>query len=67
MIYTISLGVVCGAIMNVSIISNFGFLLLAIWLIVSGTLTALSIGNQVISVILGIVAIVAGVLIIIGK
>jgi hypothetical protein len=53
--------------MNVSIISNFGFLLLAVWLIVSGTLTTLSVGNQVISVILGIVAVIAGVLIIIGK
>ena len=53
--------------MNLAVISNFGFLLLAIWLIVSGALTALSIGNQVISVLLGIVAIIAGILIIVGK
>ena len=53
--------------MNLSIISNFGFLLLAIYLIVSGALTALSIGNHVISVLLGIVAVIAGILIIVGK
>ena len=53
--------------MQLSVISNWGFIVLALWLIVTGTLTALSIGNMVISVILAIVAIIAGVLILLGR
>ncbi len=53
--------------MNVSMIHNWGLILLSIWLIVTGILNALSIGNQVIRVILGIVAVIAGILILLGK
>jgi len=49
------------------LITNIGFILLAIWLIITGIMTALSIGsNQVVHVLLGILACVAGVLILLG-
>ena len=54
-------------IMQIGLISNWGFILLAVWLIISGILTALSIENPVIRIILGIVAAISGILILIGK
>jgi hypothetical protein len=46
---------------------SWGLLLLAIWLIISGICVVLSVGNPVLHVLLGILAIVAGVLIFIGR
>ena len=53
--------------MKVNLTKNTGFLLLAAWLIITGLLQALSVGNLTISVLLGILAIVAGVFILIEK
>ncbi len=53
--------------MKVNFISNLGFLLLAVWLIITGIMQALSVGNPVLSVLLGILAIVVGVFILIGR
>ena len=50
-----------------SFIHNWGLILLAIWLIVTGICTVFSVGHPVLHVLLGIVAIAAGVLIAIGK
>jgi len=41
--------------------------LLGIWLIVTGVLTALSIGNPIVVVLLALLAIAAGVLIVLGR
>ena len=50
------------------LITNIGFILLAIWLIITGFITALSLPtNQVVHVLLGILAICAGVLILLGR
>jgi hypothetical protein len=48
-------------------ISNWGFILLGAWLIVTGICTVFSVGHPVLHVLLGIVAIAAGVLILIGR
>ena len=49
------------------IISNIGLILFAIWLIIWGVTHALSIGNQVITVLMGILAVVTAIFILIGK
>jgi hypothetical protein len=49
------------------LIANWGFILLAIWLIVTGVCVVFAVGHPVLHVILGIIAIFAGVLILIGR
>jgi hypothetical protein len=45
--------------MNLNVTRSLGMLLLGIWLIVTGLLQALSVGNPVISVLLALLAIAA--------
>jgi hypothetical protein len=49
------------------VISNIGLILAAIWFIVWGVCTAFSVGHPVLQVLLGILAIVAGGFILIGR
>jgi hypothetical protein len=53
--------------MNLNLTTNLGMLLLGIWLIVTGLLTALSIGNPIVHVLLALLAIAAGVLIVLNR
>ena len=53
--------------MNLNVTRKLGMLLLGIWLIVTGLLQALSVGNPVISVLLALLAIAAGVLIVLNR
>jgi len=53
--------------LNIQFTRNVGFFLLALWLIITGALTALSVGNMVISVLLGIMAVVTGVFVLLGR
>ena len=53
--------------MNLNVTRSLGMLLLGIWLIVTGLLQALSVGNPVISVLLALLAIAAGILIVLGR
>jgi len=53
--------------MRVRLVSSTGFLLLGIWLIITGIMQALSVGNPTISVLLGILAIVAGGFVLVGR
>ncbi len=53
--------------MNLNLTKSLGSLLLGIWLIVTGLLTALSVGNPVVHVLLALLAIAAGVLIVLGR
>ncbi len=53
--------------MKVAITKRTGFILLAAWLIITGVMQALSVGNPTITVLLGILAIVAGVFILLEK
>ena len=48
-------------------IKNWGMTLLAIWLIVSGVLAVIPISIPFIGIILGVVAVAAGVLILLNK
>ena len=49
------------------ITKNLGMLLLAIWLIMTGLIPLLSLNFQGLSLIMGILAIAAGVLILLGR
>ena len=53
--------------MTVNFVNNIGFIVLAIWLIVTNALIALSIGNPIVRIILAVVGVIAGVLLLIGK
>ncbi len=53
--------------MNLNLTKSLGLLLLGIWLIVTGLLTVLSVGNPVIHVLLALLAIAAGVLIVLNR
>ena len=53
--------------MNLNVTKTLGMLLLGIWLIVTGLLTVLSVGNPVVQVLLALLAIVAGVFILLGR
>lgn len=53
--------------MNVKLTQNLGMLLLAIWLIVTGLVTLLGLSFAGLPVIMAILAIAAGVLILIGR
>jgi hypothetical protein len=53
--------------MNLNVTRRLGFLLLGIWLIITGLLQALSIGNPVVSVLLALLAIAAGILIVLER
>jgi hypothetical protein len=53
--------------MKMNLTKSLGMLLLGIWLIVTGVLTALSVGNPIIHVLLALLAIAAGVLIVLGR
>ena len=53
--------------MDITIISNIGFILLAVWMIVMGVVTLLPIGHPVLRVFMGILAIAAGVFILLGR
>jgi hypothetical protein len=53
--------------MNLNLTNRLGMLLLGIWLIVSGLLTALSVGNPIVHVLLALLAIAAGIFIVLGR
>jgi hypothetical protein len=53
--------------MRVRFVSSRGFLLLGIWLIITGIMQALSVGNATVHVLMGILAIVAGAFILVGR
>ncbi|MHB8204694.1 MAG: hypothetical protein ACYDHG_13440 [Desulfomonilaceae bacterium] len=53
--------------MNLNVTRRLGMLLLGIWLIITGLLQALSIGNPVVSVLLALLAIAAGILIVLER
>jgi len=53
--------------MRVRFVSSTGFLLLGIWLIITGIMQALSIGNPTVHVLMGILALVAGAFILVGR
>ncbi len=53
--------------MNLNLTKSLGMLLLGIWLIVTGLLTVLSVGNPVVHILLALLAIAAGVFIVLGR
>ena len=53
--------------MNVRLTKSLGMLLLGIWLIITGLLTVLSVGNPTVNVLLALLAVVAGVFILLGR
>jgi hypothetical protein len=53
--------------MRVRFVSSRGFLLLGIWLIITGIMQAFSIGDPTIHVLMGILALVAGAFILVGR
>ena len=54
--------------MNLNVTKSLGMLLLGIWLIVTGLLTVLSVGgNPVVHVLLALLAVAAGVFILLGR
>ncbi len=53
--------------MRLNLTKSLGMLLLGIWLIVTGVLTALSVGNPIVHVLLALLAIAAGVFIVLGR
>ena len=53
--------------MNLNVTKRLGMLLLGIWLIVTGLLQVLSIGNPVVSVLLALLAIAAGIFIVLDR
>ena len=53
--------------MNLKVTKSLGMLLLGIWLILTGLLTALSVGNPIIHVLLALLAIAAGILIVLDR
>lgn len=53
--------------MNLNLTKSLGMLLLGIWLIVSGLLTVLSVGNPIVHVLLALLAVAAGIFIVLGR
>jgi hypothetical protein len=53
--------------MNLNLTKSLGMLLLGIWLVVTGLLTVLSVGNLIVHVLLALLAIAAGVFILLGR
>lgn len=53
--------------MNLKVTKSLGMLLLGIWLIVTGLLTVLSVVNPIVHVLLALLAIAAGVFIVLGR
>jgi hypothetical protein len=53
--------------MKMNLTKSLGMLLLGIWLIVTGVLTVLSVGNPIVHVLLALLAIAAGVFIVLGR
>jgi hypothetical protein len=53
--------------MNLNVTKTLGMLLLGIWLIVTGLLTVLSVGNPILTVLLALLAVAAGVLIVLNR
>ena len=53
--------------MNLNLTKSLGMLLLGIWLIVSGVLQALSVGNPIVHVLLALLAIAAGIFLVLGR
>jgi len=53
--------------MYLNLTKSLGMLLLGIWLIVTGVLTVLSVGNPVVHILLALLAIAAGVFIVLGR
>jgi hypothetical protein len=53
--------------MNLKLTTNLGMLLLGIWLIVMGVLQALSVGNPIVHVLLALLAVAAGIFIVLGR
>lgn len=49
------------------LISNIGFVLLAVWLIVTGLCAVFKVGHPMLDLLLSILAIAAGVFILIGR
>ena len=47
--------------MNLNLTKSLGMLLLGIWLVVTGLLTVLSVGNPIVHVLLALLAVAAGV------
>jgi hypothetical protein len=52
---------------NMKLTKNLGMLLLSIWLILSGLIALISLSFQGLFLIMGILAIVAGILILLGR
>lgn len=52
---------------TVAIPRNFGMLLLAIWLIAAGTVPLLSLGSPVLSAVLHLLAVFAGVMLLLDR
>ena len=53
--------------MNLNLTKSLGMLLLGIWLIVTGVLQALSVGNPIVHALLALLAIAAGIFIVLGR
>ena len=53
--------------MNLKVTKSLGMLLLGIWLILTGLLTALSVGNPIIHILLALLAVAAGILIVLER
>jgi hypothetical protein len=53
--------------MNLNLTKSLGMLLLGIWLIVTGLLIVLSVINPIVHVLLALLAIAAGVFIVLGR
>jgi hypothetical protein len=53
--------------MNLNVTKSLGMLLLGIWLVLTGLLTVLSVGNPIIHVLLALLAIAAGIFIVLGR
>ncbi len=53
--------------MRLNLTKSLGMLLLGIWLILTGLLTALSVGNPILHVLLALLAVAAGILIVLDR
>jgi hypothetical protein len=53
--------------MNLNLTKSLGMLLLGIWLIVMGLLQVLSVGSPIVHVLLALLAIAAGIFIVLGR
>ena len=53
--------------MRLNLTKSLGMLLLGIWLILTGLLTALSVGSPILHVLLALLAVAAGILIVLDR